>query len=374
MAESLLPGATTVLYETLGVLLQSCWVPAAWALARALGLTRGRATWLVVALIPSHFFVLNTAYPWPKLLAARFVVGSVCLLLLRPPERGPLGWTEAVVAATLACLGLLAHPAVATTLIGVGLLLLLPRSFPGWRSVPVALLVAAALGGPWVAYQRVQPLTYSLSKRFLGGASADDPRSVGALVLRAWTTQPAAALAREKGRLLRRAMGFDPPREQSLGRRVRRATRDRLGPALGVLNVGWLLAFAGLPRRTTATSRRLVRRTLVASLVCLGVSIVLLFESDYLHHTSYATVMLMFVGLTAAVLALPPWLAGVVLGAHVVVSLVVFSAQLEPWPMVIALPTLLWALAAYAGLVAGAATISRGSARPAPGPPVGARR
>lgn len=355
-ASLLLPRAEAVLYETLGVLLQASWVAAAWALARALGLGRGRAAWLLVALIPSHFFVLNAAYPWPKLLAASFVVGSFCLLLLRPPAAPALGWTEATVAAAFACLGLLAHPGVAPSLIGFGLLLLLPRYFPGWRSVPAAAVVVALLGGPWIAYQQWQPLDYSLTKRFVAGVDSDDPRSMTTLLRDAWAGRSPAAVAREKGKALRRLAGFAPTPARSVWRRIRLASRDTLGPTLGLLNLGWLVALLGFPGRLDPTSGRLVRRTLVASLVCLGVSVLLLFESDALRHTSYATVTLMFVGLGAALLALPGWLAAAVLGAHVLLSLVVFSSQLEAAPFALAVPTAAWALAAYAALVLGVAT------------------
>lgn len=351
--ESVLPGAVTVLYETLGVVLQSFWVAAAWGLARALGFGRARAAWLLVALVPSHFFVLNAAYPWPKLLAASFVVGSFCLLLLRPPRAAPLGWIHAGVAAGLACLGLLAHPGVAPSLIGFALLLLPPRHFPGWRSVVAALPVVVMLCGPWAAYQMAQPIDYSLTKRFVAGADSEDPRSTGALVREAWLDREPGALAREKWDTLRALAGFDPPKTPDAWRRLRLGTRDTLGPSLGILNLGWVVVLLGLLRRSGASNDPLVRRTLAAALVCLAVSLLVLFESQWLRHTSYATVTLLFVGLGAALLALPAWLAGLVLGAHVLLSLVVFSTQLEAVPFTPAVPTLICALAAYGALLLG---------------------
>jgi hypothetical protein len=312
-----------------------------------------------VALIPSHFFVLNAAYVWPKLLAASFVVGSFCLLLLQPPGAAALGWVAAAVAAGLACLGLLAHPGVAPSLIGFGLLLLLPRHFPGWRSVIAAALAVAVLGGPWIAYQQLQPLEYSLAKRFVAGADSDDPRSTGALFREAWTGRPPGAVAREKWEALQVLSGFGPRRPGDLWRRVRVTTRDTLGPSLGILHVGWLAALLGLRRRADEATGPLVRRTLSAALVCLAVSILVLFESQWLRHTSYATVTLMFVGLGAAVLALPAWVAGAVLSAHVGLSLVVFSTQLEAAPFTPAAPTLIYALGTYVGLVLGLVAAGR---------------
>lgn len=349
--DRLAPDADTLLYVAFGVVVQSLWVAAAWGLARSLGLGRARAAWLLVALVPSHFFVLNAAYPWPKLLAASFVVGSFCLLLLRPPRAAPLGWTEAGLAATLACLGLLAHPGVAPSLIAFALLLLLPSRFPGWRSVASAALAVAVLGGPWVAYQAAQPIAYSLTKRFVGGADSEDPRSTTALVREAWLGRGPGALAREKWQALRALAGFEPPKTRDVWRRVRLATRDTLGPSLGVLNLGWLVVLLGFARRAPGPMDTRIRRTLATALACVAVSILVLFESHALRHTSYATVILLFVGLGAAVLTLPTWLAATVLGAHVLLSLAVFSTQLEAAPFTPAGPTLACAVVAYAALV-----------------------
>lgn len=348
------PDATTMLYQTLGTLLQSFWVAGAWALLRQLGFGRSRAAWLLVALVPSHFFVLNSAYVWPKLLAASFVLGAFALLLLRPAHAPSLGVAHATVAATFASLGLIAHPGVGPSLIGLVLLLLVPRFFPGWRSIAPALLAGGLVAGPWLAYQRLfQPIEFSLAKQFLAGVRPDDPRSLGELLRETYTRRPLAAVVAEKWEAVRMLAGFDPPPPQSFWEGIRRAHRATLLPCLGVLNVSWVIWLVGALRGPPAwvATRPLLGRTLAVSLLWIAVSILVLFESGILRHTSYATIALMFLGLGAAVTTLPPAASTTVLVVHVLVSLVVFSAQLEPGPFTYAGPTLAFALAVYAVLL-----------------------
>jgi len=348
--------APAALYEAFGVVLQSAWLLAAWALVRALGLGRGTSALLLLALMPSPVLLLNTIYVWPKLLAAAFALGAYCLLLLRPPDAGALSLGDAAVATAFASLALLAHPAVVTTLVAFGALLLVPRWFPGWRALLPAATVALSLLGPWIVYQTwFRPLHFTLAKQFIGGGVPWDERSLGELLHAAYLERPPADIAHEKMTAAVTILGFRAPGGSGTWQRLRSAQSTGILPALGLLNVGWLFAF-GDPRR---------RRTVLIGILALAVSVLLFFESHAMHHTSYATILLLFVGLGASVTAAPAAVALPVLGAHAILSFLVFSAVFEEPAFRVAPVTMVVALATYGALVAWALA-SRHDDGPAP--------
>ena len=231
-----------------------------------------------------------------------------------------------------------------------GLVLLTPRWFPGWRAALPAAAVALPLLGPWVIYQTwFRPLDFTLAKQFLGGGVPWDERSLGELLRAAYVERPVAEIAREKAEAATTILGFRTPGGTGTWQQVRSAQSRGILPALGLLNLGWIFVF-GDPRR---------RRTVLVGLLGLAVSVLLFFESHAMHHTSYATVLLLFVGLGAAVTAAPPAVALPVLAIHALSSFVVFSAVFEASGFRVIPVTMAFSLATYAALVASAASARR---------------
>ena len=103
-------------YQVFGILLQCSWVAAVFALLRCIGLTSRRVALVVLALIPSYFFFIQSIFVWPKLLAGSLAVGSFCLLLCRDRTTA-LPVSHAGSAAALAVLAFLCHGGVATALL-----------------------------------------------------------------------------------------------------------------------------------------------------------------------------------------------------------------------------------------------------------------
>ena len=68
-------------YQCAGTILQIFWLPAAWVLCRAFGLSRMAAALVICVVGSTGFFLLNSVFVWPKLLAAAYAVSSGVLLL-----------------------------------------------------------------------------------------------------------------------------------------------------------------------------------------------------------------------------------------------------------------------------------------------------
>jgi hypothetical protein len=329
-------------YQTLATLLQATWVPAAWAVARLAGL-RGRRLALVLALLlASGFTLYHALFVWPKLLSGALGLAAVGLLVLRerPGERLPGG--RVVLAAVAAALGMLAHGGVAFTLLGAGLFLLRPRYFPGLKGAVAGLAAFAALLLPWQAYARFyDPPGNRLLKWHLAGVIPIDPRPTGRTVLdayaaagwrRALTTKvvnayavlgwplaetgevhgwPTGQPAHEAGNEAAKALGW-----------WRNQEYWHVLKALGVLNVGWLVLLASLVRRGPPKEEPFLaasRTLLGVALVSLVVWVLLLFfpGEALILHCSYATMLLLFLGLGMQLAALPRYLSGTLLGIQV---------------------------------------------------------
>jgi MFS family permease len=214
------------------------------------------------------------------------------------------------VAAALAALAFLAHSGVATGLLAFGLVLLWPGFFPGWRNVLVAVAVIGALLLPWAAVVRyVAPPGNHIAKVHLAGVkmSERDARTTLQAMGDAYAALPFERLAEKKRAKLLFLLGSDPNRPpgddfESFIHRLRRAQFLQVGPSLGVLNVGWLALAVGL---TTGRRNRLLERALGVGCLGLLVWVGIFLSRPYVHVSSYATMLLLFTGLSYAILQLP---------------------------------------------------------------------
>lgn len=339
---------TDACYQVLGTLLQLTWMAAAWALLRLLGFGRRASGGVLLALVPSYFLYLNSVYVWPKLLAGGLVVGAYCLLLQRP-SGAPLPPARMGVAAGLAALGLLAHAGVATSLLGFGLVLLLPRWFPGAANLARGALVGVALLAPWLAYQRLyDPPANFLLKNHLAGVLQEDDRSTLQALRDSYAGFTPRSYLELKLRTLRMVLGID--RQQvpiydlpSALRSLRRYQTNQLVPALGVLNLGWPVVLFVLwrgPPEPRARWRGLARG-LGVGLLCTGVWMMVQLSLPALQHASYATLILLFVALAAALVSLPPALCVPLLALNAALSVAValsfpVTRSYSPAPLVAA--------------------------------------
>ncbi|WP_432825497.1 hypothetical protein [Dactylosporangium sp. CA-092794] len=184
--------ALLALRPPVAVLLQVLCVPAVWALLRALRLTGYRLIVVLTMFLFTGFFVYNSVFVWPKLLAASMTLTAFALLFFGRPARSM--WALAGVAAGA---GMVAHAGVAFTLLPMGLLLLRRRYRPSWQHLGLTAAGGALLQAPWMAYRKIiDPPGDQLLKWHLAGvwqpAFGPDQRSLTELAGARFTPQCAA--------------------------------------------------------------------------------------------------------------------------------------------------------------------------------------
>jgi hypothetical protein len=283
-------------YEALASWLQALAFGGLFALARAAGATVRRALAASALCFPVGFFLLNTVFTWPKLLAAAY--GLVALAVA---WRGGASRVRYALAGAACAFAMLAHGGVAFTLPAIaGAALLRDR---GRAVVPFAIAagVFVLISAPWSAYQRFyDPPGDRLVKWHLAGQVAPDPdEPVLRVLVRAYTAHPAGELARQR---------FDNVKS------VARLQLGRVGEfffvatALGAFVVPVLLALVPWPRERGVTA--LAAITLASLLFWCATK----WSGAVIHEGSYLTMALLFLAgaLTATRLRATAWLLAAV--------------------------------------------------------------
>lgn len=326
------------LYRPYATLLQCTWVAAGFAVLRGLGFSVRGSIGLLASLLPAYFFLMNSIYVWPKLLAGGLVLGVYAALLQRPttgrrPDALHLGY-----GAALGGLAMLAHPGAATSLLAFGLLLLAPSRLPRARHVALAACVMAAIVIPWLVLQsRSLERPGFLVRRHLAGVPEEDTRGTLEALRGTYGAFTATSFLAHKAEQMSLVAGTSDlhrgrrHRSASAWERLRMRQRNSLVPALGLLNLGWLVIVGDriLRRGHTGDTLRRVEACLGAGLLGTAIWLGLQLSEAVTYHGSYGTFTLLFIGLAAALACLPRALAIAVLGAHVVGSL---ALALVGWP------------------------------------------
>ncbi len=319
-----------------GCALQCSWVPAAWALLSVAGLPRPRAGIAFLLVLLSGFALVNTVFPWPKMLSAALTIYAITLGLFGRDVGArtfPVG--KAVLLGLSAALASLGHGGVAFTLLPFGLFLLLPRFYPGLSRLAVAGAVYVAAMLPWALYQsRFDPPGNLLIRYHLAGNSPtwSDSRSLPLNLLDAYRGTDARTVLQNKLENLR--VLFMPAADQyawplrgkpaewptdAVG--FRRCDFLALFWTLGLLNAGWLVAAASIWRGLPGLDRRLSVAAPLLGLASVLVWVVLMFgpRGTVVHQGSYATFLLLFASLAACLASLPRAVAYVFLGLQAAV-------------------------------------------------------
>jgi hypothetical protein len=311
-------------YESLAVLLQVVWVPVGWALCRAL---RAPARVLVAVLVMctcSGFFLFNSVFAWPKLLAGSLALTGFALLCFERRNR----WTGPLAGLGLGA-AMLAHAGIVFSLAPIVVLALLRRR---WKP----LLVAVAVMAPWTAYQKLyDPPGDLLLRLHLGGTAR--PGSLLGVLVDAYC-RPVGAVVHAK--LLNfstyvgytGAGGIDGVRiaGNGFGADLRATEFLFLVPALGLCAAGLLALLAPAVRRRFSSTVDGGRFTLLLAMAVLGAvaqALILLGPPGGMptvHQGSYAVVMLFCVCGAAVVGVLPDRWRRSVLAAQVLYFAVVW--------------------------------------------------
>lgn len=171
---------------------QMCWMPAVYALSRALRFSPRGSLGAVAFAGLSGTVLLNTVFTWPKLLSAGFVVAAlaVALDLYGRRSRGR-SVTVTVAVAALAAFGLLSHGAAVFALPVLAVVLWWARRSLSVTGLVAGGFVAFVLYAPWLAYQRwYDPPGDRLLKWHLAGVIEIDDRPFLDALLTAYRNLP----------------------------------------------------------------------------------------------------------------------------------------------------------------------------------------
>ncbi|MDX2187053.1 MAG: hypothetical protein SFV32_08975 [Opitutaceae bacterium] len=170
-----------------GLFLQLLWVPVALQFFRETAVSASRSLIACLSLSLAGFFLLNSFYSWPKLLAGSLVVCA--FILVCSPGLRNARWAV-LLGALLVALGYLAHGGVAFSLLAA-----LPWIF--WRIMKgqgrvwaQAFLLVIVVVSPWWTFQKViSPPGDRLLKWHLAGAEKPDQRPFTEILIEAYTSR-----------------------------------------------------------------------------------------------------------------------------------------------------------------------------------------
>jgi hypothetical protein len=319
--------------QAVGTICQIGWVVALYALARQLRLTTRQTAYVLIGCACSGFFLCNTVYVWPKLLAAWLFVGALTLILHVVLDRRPTLPLALVIAALLA-LSVLSHGGALFTV------LVLPVLCVSYRCWPVVTrgqaIAAAALAivflAPWMMYQRVyDPPGNRLVKGHLAGFGAIDDRGTLEAIVEEYGKRTigwhlAARWANVEQQVRIDARGptetwSDWIRRQQFFHHL--ATLDAL--ALGFIGLAWRRR-SRTPEAAAALTH--VRRLLLYTIAAMALWCVLMFNpgTAIVHQGSYAVTMLLFFCAAVGLAELPRVVRVPALAAHLLLFAMLWLA------------------------------------------------
>lgn len=309
-----------VQHHVAGLLVQCIWIPALWALCRALKIPVRTIAIVLTVCIFSGFFLLNSLYVWPKLLAAG--LGMLALAVIVGDQWRSAGdeISRACLAASLAALGMLAHAGVALFYPAIAIVAWRFRFVTQARAALLSAFVFALWLLPWTAYQKFyDPPGNHLLKWHLAGDIEIDDRSFLQALCDAYSTMTISKFASNKWENSKALFGSDckpvafiwPSREDQF---------YHVFKTLGVLNAGWLalIALAGLWSADIASLKRgaMLLAMALASML-LWILVLYLPGGTVIHSGSYALIMALFAGLAILISNFPIWFAISVLGIQI---------------------------------------------------------
>jgi hypothetical protein len=316
-------------YQIIGTVCQMGWVVALYALARQLGLTRRQQAYAFLGCAFSGFFLLNSVYTWPKLLAAWLFVFAVTLLFRLTRHRSE---TSRVVplAGVLLALSLLSHGGTAFSLLALPVLWLAWRLWTRvtWRQLAITAALFVSMLAPWIAYQRFyDPPGDRLLKEHLAGIEDIDPRSLrDAIVDQYARLTPGEYVAGRWANLRAQVLWYPRAPDETISDWLRRQQFFHHLAALDLLCIGFVGLWLRRPRQAAAAdddddhddARRVMRQLVLYALATIAVWCVLMYMpgAAIVHQGSYLATMVLFVAASVGLAELPRPIRVGAMGAH----------------------------------------------------------
>jgi hypothetical protein len=271
----------------------------------------------------SGFFFENSVYVWPKLLAATFILFGLSILFDNSMKNQPIGSFEAALIAMSFSLAILAHPGSIFSLPGFLLILISKRGLVSARQCALGLVLIGLSVAPWIAYQKFyDPPGNRLLKMHLAGSPQIDSRSTWQAVKDPYTRLDIHTWFAFKWANISELIGPKPVDTFGLTsihiahglqldrkrlQRVRLTQGTYIWYAVGVVNAGWLAMLVFFLRQKKEPALKHSGFIMLAVLVNLLVwSLVMFGPGQTITATSsYADIILLFIGLCGFLLVLP---------------------------------------------------------------------
>lgn len=295
-----MPASTAEMsYLILAIFLQVLWIPAVWLLGRKLRLTNRMLVTTLILCLSSGFFLFNSVFTWPKLLAGSLGVVAVALLLLEKPTK-----TNWLIGSSALTLALLAHGGVAFTILPIGLFLLTKRYYPSWRNLLLLCLVFVGLYVPWSFYQHVyDPPGDRVLKWEIGGFTGVDERSFSQTLKDSYGEAGIRGTLHNKAVNAQTIIYASDENNHLYANNILGNVRDMefrfVFFGLGLMNLGWLVLLSPKARQKLRSSQlNLEHLKTILALCCVSIicwTIIIFGPGDtIIHQGSYLTMILFF--------------------------------------------------------------------------------
>lgn len=175
------------------------WIAAIWVIAREVKLSSARSVLFVLALSQTFYFYYSSIFTWPKALSGALFIGAFCMLALGPllSSRRASG-TEIVIGSAFAGLSILTHNSTMLLLLPLGLLLLVPRLFPGIRASLAGAAVFALITIPYMTVKSLNDPSLSNQTKYtlsIPDTSPAEPAEYKSLSIREAITKAYSAIS-----------------------------------------------------------------------------------------------------------------------------------------------------------------------------------
>lgn len=156
-----------------GFVFNLLWIPAVWFFAGLFRCDNKSKTFILLILISTPFFVINSMYTWPKLGAASFIILSLVFLFKRKIPFNYDYFTSLI----LFCFAWLSHGGVAISIFPLILICFFIKKVPNTKIIIYCLTLLFVVLLPWILYQKVyDPPGNRLLKWHIAGVIDVDSR------------------------------------------------------------------------------------------------------------------------------------------------------------------------------------------------------
>ncbi|NEQ46331.1 MAG: hypothetical protein F6K00_23425 [Leptolyngbya sp. SIOISBB] len=342
------PKTSVLSYQIIATISQCSWIAAVWALCRQLKLSYSQISTVLILCTSSGFFLFNSLFVWPKLLAAALSCTLFILVVqaLQGVSKPTVFWAVSVGICT--GLGLMAHSGVVFTIIPALMIMIVLVRKIGLRQVGLIVCTITLTITPWIGYQKLyEPPGNRLLKWHLAGVAEIDDRSFHRALIEEY---------QDLG--LKASWSYKLDNFQHLFESQTAAKNYKIWPfyqaqrineffgiffALSILNIGWLLMAINWTRRQMFNANiSNKQQNLLFFLPALGILglvtwCLLMFGPGHnviiVHAGSYGTMLVLFVGLGVWLAKSPAWLKSVALAAQLVLFLIAWILPPPPLPL-----------------------------------------